>query len=159
MTDSSSLPYRPAAAIMLINNENRVWVGQRIDSTLEAWQMPQGGLDEGESPEAGALRELEEETGIAPHLVEIIAQSRKQLLYDLPEELIGKLWKGRYRGQRQYWFLARFLGTDADVRLETAEPEFRAWRWVEPGELPHLIVPFKRQLYEAVLEEFLPLFP
>lgn len=159
MTDFSSLPYRPAAAIMLLNPENRVWVGQRMDSTLEAWQMPQGGLDEGEAPEAGALRELEEETGIAAHLVEIIAQSREQLLYDLPEDLIGKLWKGRYRGQRQYWFLARFLGTDKDVQLDTAEPEFRAWRWVDAQELPHLIVPFKRKLYEAVLDEFLPRFP
>lgn len=159
MNDPMSLPYRPAAAVMLLNSENRVWVGQRRDSTLEAWQMPQGGLDEGEEPRAGALRELEEETGIAPHLVEIIAQSRQELLYDLPDDLIGKLWKGRYRGQRQYWFLARFLGADEDVRIETAEPEFRAWRWVEPEALPHLIVPFKRKLYESVLEEFLPLLP
>jgi len=156
MTDVSSLPYRPAAAVMLLNDRNQVWVGQRRDSTLEAWQMPQGGLDEGEEPQAGALRELEEETGIASHLVEIIARSERELLYDLPDDLIGKLWKGRYRGQRQYWFLARFLGQDDDVRIETADPEFRAWRWVEPRELPHLIVPFKRALYEAVLEEFLP---
>jgi len=156
MTDVSSLPYRPAAAVMLLNDRNQVWVGQRRDSTLEAWQMPQGGLDEGEEPQAGALRELEEETGIASHLVEIIARSERELLYDLPDDLIGKLWKGRYRGQRQYWFLARFLGQDEDVRIETADPEFRAWRWVEPQELPHLIVPFKRALYEAVLEEFLP---
>lgn len=159
MSDLSSLPYRPAAAVMLINEHNRVWVGQRMDSTLEAWQMPQGGLDDGEDPQAGALRELEEETGIASDLVEIIARSRQELLYDLPDDLIGKLWKGRYRGQRQYWFLARFLGSDADVRLETAEPEFRAWRWVEPRDLPHLIVPFKRKLYESVLAEFLPLLP
>src|SRR6185369_7200198 len=156
MTDVSSLPYRPAAAVMLLNDRNQVWVGQRRDSTLEAWQMPQGGLDEGEEPRAGALRELEEETGIASHLVEIIARSERELLYDLPDDLIGKLWKGRYRGQRQYWFLARFLGQDEDVRIETANPEFRAWRWVEPRELPHLIVPFKRALYEAVLEELLP---
>ena len=154
--NDTTLTYRPAAAIMLLNAENRVWVGQRRDSTLEAWQMPQGGLDEGEEPQAGALRELEEETGIVPALVEIVARSRQELLYDLPEDLIGKLWKGRYRGQRQYWFLARFLGTDADVRIETADPEFRAWRWVEPRELPHLIVPFKRKLYESVLDEFLP---
>lgn len=159
MIDPQSLPYRPAAAIMLLNPDNRVWVGQRRDTTLEAWQMPQGGLDEGEEPETGALRELHEETGIAPDLVEIIARSRQELLYDLPADLIGKLWKGRYRGQRQYWFLARFLGTDADVRIETAEPEFRAWRWVEAEELPHLIVPFKRALYESILAEFRPLFP
>jgi putative (di)nucleoside polyphosphate hydrolase len=159
MIDPTSLPYRPAAAIMLLNRQNQVWVGQRRDTTLEAWQMPQGGLDEGEEPEAGALRELHEETGIAPHLVEMIAQSREALLYDLPEDLISKLWKGRYRGQRQYWFLGRFLGTDADVRIETAEPEFRAWRWVEVEELPRLIVPFKRALYEAILAEFRPIFP
>lgn len=159
MNDPTSLPYRPAAAIMLLNSENRVWVGQRRDSTLEAWQMPQGGLDEGEEPEAGALRELQEETGIASHLVEIIARSRQELLYDLPADLVGKLWKGRYRGQRQHWFLGRFLGTDTDVHLDTAEPEFRAWRWVAAEELPHLIVPFKRTLYESILAEFRPLFP
>ena len=92
MTDVSSLPYRPAAAVMLLNDRSQVWVGQRRDSTLEAWQMPQGGLDEGEEPQAGALRELEEETGIAPHLVEIIARSERELLYDLPDDLIGKVW-------------------------------------------------------------------
>lgn len=154
MTDFTSLPYRPAAGIMLLNSDRKVWVGQRIDSTQEAWQMPQGGLDEGEEPLDGALRELEEETGIAASLVEIVARSQGELLYDLPEELIGRLWKGRYRGQRQHWFLARFLGTDADVVLETAHPEFRAWRWVEPLALPDLIVPFKRTLYEAVIAEF-----
>lgn len=159
MTDPTSLPYRPAAAVMLINQENKVWVGQRRDSTLEAWQMPQGGLDAGEDAQAGALRELHEETGIAPDLVEIIARSRQELLYELPADLIGKLWKGRYRGQRQYWFLARFLGADSDVNLETEDPEFRAWRWIDAEDLPNLIVPFKRALYESVLAEFRPLFP
>ncbi|MGE0774321.1 MAG: RNA pyrophosphohydrolase [Sphingomonadaceae bacterium] len=159
MKDPTLLPYRPAAAIMLLNRENKVWVGQRLDTTLEAWQMPQGGLDEDEEPRDGALRELHEETGITPDLVEIIAQSKNELLYDLPEDLIGKLWKGRYRGQRQYWFLARFLGNDADVNLVTEEPEFRAWRWVDAAELPNLIVPFKRTLYESVVAEFRPLFP
>lgn len=159
MTDPTSLPYRPAAAVMLINQVNKVWVGQRRDSTLEAWQMPQGGLDEGEDAQAGALRELHEETGIAPDLVEIIARSRQELLYELPADLIGKLWKGRYRGQRQYWFLARFLGADSDVNLETEDPEFRAWRWIDAEDLPNLIVPFKRALYESVLAEFRPLFP
>jgi putative (di)nucleoside polyphosphate hydrolase len=154
MTDPSTLPYRPAAGIMLINGENRVWVGQRLDSTLEAWQMPQGGLDEGEDPEAAALRELEEETGIPASLVEIVARAPETLLYDLPADLVGKLWKGRYRGQSQHWFLARFLGRDEDVRIETAHPEFRAWRWVNPEDLPSLIVPFKKQLYTAVLAGF-----
>jgi len=150
----STLPYRPAAGIMLLNADNKVFVAQRIDTTLEAWQMPQGGLDEGEEAEAGALRELEEETGIAPHLVRIIARSGRELLYDLPEDLIGKLWKGRYRGQRQIWFLARFLGKDSDVDIATRHPEFRVWKWAEPKDLPDMIVPFKRTLYEDVLKEF-----
>jgi putative (di)nucleoside polyphosphate hydrolase len=151
---TSNLPYRPAAGIMLVNEHKKVFVGQRIDSTLEAWQMPQGGLDEGENVEAGALRELEEETGIAASLVEILARSRQELLYDLPEDLVGKLWKGRYRGQRQIWFLMRFLGRDTDINLETSHPEFRAWKWAEPNDLPDMIVPFKRTLYQNVLGEF-----
>lgn len=151
MTD---LPYRPAAGIMLLNAEDRVFVGQRRDSTLEAWQMPQGGIDKGERPRDAALRELEEETGIPPHLVAIIAAAPTTLDYDLPADLAASLWKGRYRGQRQSWFLCRFLGTDADVNLETAHPEFRAWKWAAPADLPAMIVPFKRALYEAVLAAF-----
>jgi len=131
-----------------------VFVGQRLDSTLEAWQMPQGGMDPGEDAEQAALRELEEETGIPRHLVEIVARSPEPLDYDLPPELVGKLWKGKYRGQRQTWFLMRFLGTDSDVAIETAHPEFRAWKWAEPSELPDMIVPFKRGLYENVLRAF-----
>jgi putative (di)nucleoside polyphosphate hydrolase len=154
MPNLPDLPYRPAAGIMLINAANKVFVAQRLDSTLEAWQMPQGGLDPGEDARAGALRELEEETGIPPELVEVLARSSGELLYDLPADLAGKLWKGRYRGQRQIWFLCRFLGRDEDIDLATAEPEFRAWRWVEPDELPDLIVPFKRSLYQNVLAEF-----
>ncbi len=148
------LAYRPAAGVMLINPARQVWVGQRLDSTLEAWQMPQGGLDADEAPLDGALRELEEETGIRRDLVEFIAQAKGELTYDLPDELIGKLWKGKWRGQRQSWFLMRFTGTDADVNLATEHPEFRAWRWVAPVELPALIVPFKKKLYEDVLEAF-----
>lgn len=155
VSDDDALPYRPAAGIMLLNPTGKVWVGQRLDSTLEAWQMPQGGLDEGEDVEAGALRELEEETGIARELVAVVARSR-ELTYDLPADLVGKLWKGRWRGQRQIWFLMRFLGSDADVRIDTKDPEFRAWRWVEPAELPRLVVPFKRALYEDVLHAFAP---
>ncbi len=151
---TAALPYRPAAGVMLLNADGKVFVAQRIDSTLEAWQMPQGGLDRGEEPEAGALRELEEETGIGPELVEIIARSAGELTYDLPADLVGKLWKGRFRGQRQTWFLARFLGSDEDIDLATAEPEFRAWKWVDPAELPDLIVPFKRRLYQDVLAAF-----
>jgi putative (di)nucleoside polyphosphate hydrolase len=149
-----TLPYRPAAAIMLLNAEDKVFVAQRIDSALEAWQMPQGGLDPDEEPQAGALRELQEETGIRPELVEILAKAPEVLFYDLPPELMGKIWGGRYRGQAQHWFVARFLGTDADVNLDTPEPEFRAWKWAEAGELVDLIVPFKRALYTRVIETF-----
>lgn len=150
----SDLPYRPAAGIMLINAAKQVWVGQRLDSKLDAWQMPQGGLDEGEDARNGALRELEEETGVRRGLVEVLARSRTELTYDLPAELVGKLWRGKWRGQRQSWFLMRFLGTDADVRIDAGEPEFGAWKWVEPATLPEIIVPFKRDLYRAVLAEF-----
>jgi putative (di)nucleoside polyphosphate hydrolase len=154
MTDKDALPYRPAAGVMLLNREGKVFVAQRLDSTLEAWQMPQGGLDEGEEPLEGALRELEEETGIGEKHVEILASAPDELYYDLPEDLVGKLWKGKWRGQRQSWFLGRFTGTDEDVNIQTAHPEFRAWRWADPEELPAMIVPFKRKLYEDVLEAF-----
>lgn len=149
-----TLPYRPAAAVMLLNSENKVFVAQRIDSQLEAWQMPQGGLDPGEDPLAGALRELEEETGIKPHLVEILAKAPEVLFYDLPPEMQGKIWRGKYRGQAQHWFVARFLGSDADIDLDTPDPEFRAWKWAEARELVDLIVPFKRQLYADVVAAF-----
>jgi len=154
--DPATLPYRPGAGVMLVNREGRIFVAQRLDSTLEAWQMPQGGLDEGEEPEDGALRELEEETGISRDKVEIIARCAEPLTYDLPTDLVGKLWKGKWRGQRQHWFLCRFLGQDSDVNIETEHPEFRAWKWVEPETLPTTIVPFKRELYERVLAEFRP---
>lgn len=151
---TSALPYRPAAAVMLLNADDRVFVAQRIDSSLDAWQMPQGGLDPGEDAQTGALRELEEETGIRPYLVEIIARASRELLYDLPPEMHGRMWGGKYGGQTQSWFLARFLGSDADINLETEHPEFSAFRWVDPWHLPNLIVPFKKQLYEDVLAEF-----
>jgi putative (di)nucleoside polyphosphate hydrolase len=154
MTDPSSLPYRPGAGVMLVNREGRIFVAQRLDSTLEAWQMPQGGLEEGEDPEQGALRELEEETGIPRDKVEVVARLDRTLFYDLPRDLVGKLWKGRWRGQEQHWFLFRFHGEDKDVNIATEHPEFRAWRWAEPDELPAMIVPFKKKLYEDVLAGF-----
>ena len=154
MKDLSGYGYRPAAGIMLVNREGKVWVGQRLDSKLEAWQMPQGGLDEGEDPQDGALRELEEETGIRRDLVEIVARCPRELTYDLPEDLVGVVWKEKWRGQRQTWFLARFLGTDDDVNLQTAHPEFRAWRWSDVDDLPAMIVPFKKKLYEEVIAAF-----
>lgn len=154
MNDLSALPYRPAAGIMLINAAHHVWVGQRIDNAIDAWQMPQGGVDPGEDVQAAALRELEEETGVAPHLVEIIARAPHPLTYDLPADLQATVWQGRYRGQIQSWFLMRFLGSDADVQIKTAHPEFCAWKWVPPHSLPDIIVPFKRTLYEEVLRAF-----
>ena len=154
MIDPNTLPYRPCAGIMLLNAEGMVFVGQRLDSQLDAWQMPQGGIDDGEEAEAAAFRELGEETGIAPHLAELIARSAGEHLYDLPPHMLGKIWKGRYRGQRQIWFLMRFLGTDSDINIATAHEEFRAWRWAAPEQLVDLIVPFKRELYANVIAEF-----
>ena len=150
----SAFGYRPAVGIMLINPDRHVWVGQRRDNSLEAWQMPQGGLDPGEDALEGALRELAEETGIVSDLVDIVARAPEELTYDLPADLIGKVWKEPWRGQRQSWFLMRFMGEDADVNIATPEPEFRAWKWAPPAELPALIVPFKRRLYEDVVAAF-----
>lgn len=152
----STLPYRPGVGAMLVNPQGRVFVGQRIDSTLDAWQMPQGGVDPGEEPDDAVLRELEEETGIAPSLVEIVACGVAPYDYDLPPDLISTVWKGKYRGQRQHWYLLRFLGEDADVNIATDHPEFNQWRWAAPAELVELIVPFKRELYAAIVAEFSP---
>lgn len=139
---------------MLLNRDGKVFVGARIDNSDEAWQMPQGGIDDGEEPWATALRELEEETGIPPRLVERISECPERLKYDLPSELRGKLWGGKWRGQDQNWYLARFLGQDSDVDIATKHPEFREWQWIEPEQLPALIVPFKRDLYRRLLLEF-----
>ena len=146
--------YRPGVGIMLLNSDRKVWVGRRIDNRADAWQMPQGGLDEGEEPWAGAVRELEEETGIAPRLVERLGQCSERLRYDLPPEFATKVWSGKWKGQSQHWFAARFIGQDSDVDIATAHPEFRDWKWVDPSILPDLIVPFKRKLYEQLLREF-----
>ena len=146
--------YRRGVGVMLLNVDNKVWVGARIDNTDDAWQMPQGGIDKGEEPWETALRELEEETGIAAHLVERLAGCPERIRYDLPEELRSHLWGGKWLGQDQDWFLARFLGQDSDVNIATADPEFREWKWIEPRLLPELIVPFKRGVYERLLAEF-----
>ncbi len=149
---NASLPYRDGVGIMLLNERRQVFVARRIDMTSEAWQMPQGGIDAGESPAQTALRELKEEIGTDK--AEILRESRDWHAYDLPDHLIPKVLGGRYRGQRQKWFAMRFLGTDADINIATDDPEFCEWQWVEMEKLPDLIVPFKRALYVALIEEF-----
>jgi len=151
---SDDRPYRRGVGVMLLNSQGKVFVGARIDNTDEAWQMPQGGIDKGEEPWATALRELEEETGVSPHLVERIADCPERLKYDLPEELRGKLWGGKWKGQDQDWYLARFLGRDSDINIATKHPEFREWKWIAPEQVPELIVPFKREMYRRLLREF-----
>ena len=146
--------YRRGVGVMLLNADGKVWVGARIDNPADAWQMPQGGIDDGEAPWVTALRELEEETGISSHLVEHVAQCPERLRYDLPDEWRSRLWGGQWLGQEQDWFLCRFLGRDADVNIATEHPEFREWKWVEPQRLPDLIVPFKRDLYRKLLDAF-----
>ena len=150
----AKLPYRQNVGVMVLNKQGDVFVGQRRDNAVAAWQMPQGGIDKGEEAEAAALRELEEETGISPKLIDIIAVSKGWIPYELPHDLIPKLWKGRYRGQEQKWYLMRFKGTDADVNIQTEHPEFSAWRWLKPADLVDNIVPFKRDVYVSVVEEF-----
>lgn len=148
------LPYRACAGVMLVNTTGKVFVGQRKDSAAAAWQMPQGGIDEGETAREAALRELEEETGVSRDLVTVEAETQDWLQYDLPDDLIGKVWKGRYRGQKMRWFLMRFHGADADVNIATQHQEFSAWQWLSAAELLDNIVPFKRAVYDAVLAEF-----
>ena len=151
------LPYRKNVGVMLVNADGLVFVGQRRDNPTAAWQMPQGGIDKGESPRDAALRELEEETGVSPDLVEVVAATDGWISYDLPAELIPKLWGGKWRGQDQKYYLIRFLGTDEDINIATEEQEFSAWKWLAPDALPGAIVPFKRDVYEKVVAELAPL--
>ena len=151
MSDSAR-EYRLGVGILLLNRSGLVFVGQRVDYPGEAWQMPQGGIEHGETPRDAAFRELEEEIGSSR--AELLAESGGWFEYDLPADVAKRIWRGRYRGQRQKWFAMRFLGEDREIDLETHHPEFCAWKWVPPAELPRLIVPFKRRLYEDVLKEF-----
>jgi len=155
MSDASAKPYRRGVGITLLAPDKRIFVGRRID-TPGAWQMPQGGIDKDETPRDAALRELHEEVGTLE--AEILAETRDCLTYELPGDLHLQAWGGRFRGQRQKWFAMRFLGKDADIRLDAHEAEFDAWKWVTREELLRDIVAFKRPLYEAALKEFAPLF-
>lgn len=150
----AKLPYRRNVGVMLVNADGHAFVGQRLDSEVAAWQMPQGGIDKGETPRDAALRELEEETGVSPDLVTVESESAGWVAYDLPHDIVPRIWKGRYRGQEQKWFLMRFHGEDSQINIEVDHQEFSEWRWLPVGELVANIVPFKRGVYEQVLAEF-----
>ena len=151
---SSKLPYRSNVGIMMVNKTGYIFVGQRLDNNQNAWQMPQGGIDAGEDPETAAYRELLEETGVNQQNVRFLASSSRWLSYDLPEDLIPTLWNGKFRGQKQKWFLFRFLGKDGDINIATEHPEFSEWKWISKENLLEEIVPFKKSVYENVLKEF-----
>ena len=152
--NAASLPYRPCVGVMMINAQGLVFAGQRLDSPVAAWQMPQGGIDADEKPRAAALRELWEETGVTADLVAPIAKMHGWVTYDLPPDLLGRVWGGKFRGQRQKWFLFRFLGQDADIRIAAEHPEFSSWRWISADQMLAEIVPFKRAVYDKVVASF-----
>ena len=151
MSKLKELPYRNGVGIMLINDNKKIFVGKRIDNK-SAWQMPQGGVDQDENIVDAVKRELKEETGVSS--IKIIKKSDKIYTYDLPDYLLGKIWKGRFKGQKQTWFLAQFLGTDDEINLDQKNEEFKEWKWVGINELPDLIVPFKKNLYQELVKEF-----
>lgn len=142
---------RIGVGIIVLNNDNRVFVGKRIDNPGNNWQMPQGGVDKGEDFIAAMKRELHEETSI--NNIKILKEIEQIYEYELPENLIGIIWKGKYRGQRQKWFITKFLGTDDEININTKKPEFISWKWIERKKLPEIIVSFKKDLYAKLLEE------
>lgn len=148
------LSYRPSVGIMLLNNENRVLIARRIGAKTKAWQMPQGGIDEGETAEIAAMRELKEEIGTDK--ARILAKTKGPYQYNFPFPLLGRRWGGQYQGQSQIWFLMRFEGQDEDINVHTEYPEFCEWKWAEISELEIIAVSFKRDLYKAIIEEFMP---
>jgi putative (di)nucleoside polyphosphate hydrolase len=149
-----ALPYRACVGLVIVNPAGLVFAGQRIDNPGEAWQMPQGGIDPGETPIEAALRELGEETGLPPEAVEVLAEMPDWITYELPHDLVPRIWKGRFRGQRQRWFLMRFLGEDAMIDIDGEHPEFSRWAWMDRDALVARIVPFKRATYAAVFDAF-----
>jgi putative (di)nucleoside polyphosphate hydrolase len=149
-----SLPYRRGVGLMVINKEKKIFIGKRIDTKNGAWQMPQEGIKDDETIAEAALRELQEETNITERDVNIIAESKKWLYYDLPEFLIEKLWEGQYRGQKQKWLLINFLGTDSDINIKTSSAEFKEWQWMDLNNVPEIVTPFKKRIYLSVVEEF-----
>jgi len=146
-----NLPLRNGVGIVLLNNRNEVFVGKRIDNPIQFWQMPQGGVDENEDFFDAAKRELKEETGVTK--VKLIKELSYWLKYELPNDLVGKIWKGKYRGQKQKWFIMKFLGEAKDVNIRTQNPEFFEWKWIKPSKLPGVVVKFKIDVYKKIVEE------
>lgn len=150
----AALPYRPCVGVVLVNPDGLIFAGKRRDSDIPAWQMPQGGIDPGETAKTAVLRELWEETGVTADLVSMLGEAPDWISYDLPADLVGKVWKGRYRGQTQRWFALRYNGTDAQINIATQHPEFSEWRWITAADLLAGIVPFKRAVYVQVVAIF-----
>ena len=151
MKNTKELPLRPGVGIALLNHENKVFVGKRIDNPKNYWQMPQGGIDKNESFVDAAKRELEEETGVKT--IKILKEFDEWLIYDLPKNLINKIWKGRYRGQKQKWFIMKFLGKNNEINIRTKNPEFLDWKWIDPSDLPKVVVNFKSDIYKKLAKE------
>ena len=151
MNENNQLPLRIGVGIVLLNHENNIFVGKRIDNPKDSWQMPQGGVDQNEDFLQAAKRELEEETSIKN--VKLVSELEEWLTYDLPESLLGKIWNGKYRGQKQKWFVMKFLGKTGEINVKTKNPEFFDWKWIKPSELPKIAVNFKVDIYKKIKEE------